>query len=228
MSEEDNKYRSYAITVRPKDGITDRQVTLFAKFVRKTCDHYHVVTEKTGHERHLHAGLFLKDATTRSNFVTRIQRLFKDLTTQEKSVLRQGIKIMYNVDFINTYLDKDDDTVVIESSLPEAGHLESFFPPKPVPKAVAAKRCSLYYHELERLWFEHCPTDMEITTRTIRNFLFKMMYQKRCIPVIRDDKQIVQTARHLCRWLTQSEHCSDNAISLAPYEHEESGQLPKI
>jgi len=53
---------------------------------------------------------------------------------------------------------------------------------------------------------------------TARDFLFNMMYNERCINVIRDDKAIVQTARHLVRWLNKATH---STIELAPFEKEE-------
>jgi hypothetical protein len=211
------KYQSYAITVRPLDGITDAQILLFQQYVKKQCDYYHVVTEKTMAERHVHAALFLKKPKTRSNVSTEIMRVFKELTPTEKSVLRKGIRIMYNGDFIDNYLDKDDDTVVVSSSLPEAAHMETYFPPKPVPKETA-KKCSLYYHELERLWYEHRTPAYEVTTVTTRDFLFEVMYDKRVLPVIRDDKQIIQISRHLTRWLNK---VSTSSIELPVFEKEE-------
>lgn len=212
------KCNSYALTIRPLDGITDSQISKTVKWVKKNCDYYHVVTEKTMAERHIHAGLFLKAPKTRSNIVQMMMQLFKDLTPNEKSVLRKGIKVMYNGDFIKNYLSKDDDTVVIESSLPEAAHMETYFSPKPAPKETAAKKCSLYYHELERLWYEHRTPAFEVTTITTRDFLFEVMYSKRCLPVIRDDKQIIQVSRHLTRWLNK---VTSSTIELPCFEKEE-------
>lgn len=114
-----DKCKSYALTVRPLDGITDAQISKLSKWIRKNCDYYHLVTEKTMAERHVHAALFLKSEKSRSNVLQMIMQQFKDLSTTEKSVLRRGLKIMYNGDFIKNYLDKDDDTVVVMSSLPE-------------------------------------------------------------------------------------------------------------
>lgn len=212
-----DKCQSYALTIRPLDGITDQQVTMTMKWVKRTCDFYHVITEKTGSERHIHAGLFLKNPKTRSNVVTELMRLFKDLSAAEKSVLRSGLKIMYNGDFIKNYLAKGDDTVMVESLLPEKGHMESFFPPKPEPK-VKGRKVSLYYHELERMWYEYRTPAHEINTITARDFLFEVMYDKRCLTVIRDDRTICQTARHLTRWLKK---LSSSTIEIPPFESEE-------
>lgn len=213
-------FRTYAVTLRPLDGISDSQVSTMAKWIKKNSSYYHVVTEKTGSSRHLHAGFVLKEARPRSNVLQRLMQLFKDLTPSEKSVFRSGLKIMFNWDFVNSYLDKDDDTVVVESHLPEEGHIESFFPPKPVPsEAARVKKCSLYYHELEALWYKHTTPGYEVNTINARHFLFKVMYSERCLPVIRDDKQIVQVARHLVRWLNKA---TESSIELPPFEKEEN------
>lgn len=214
---ENPKYKTYALTLRPKDGVTDPQLEKLEEWIRKRSLYYHVITEKQGSERHAHAGMVLKVPVTRGNFGTLVKRLFSELDQAEQRVLLNGVKIMYNEDFIRNYLDKDDDTVVVCSCLPEAGHMESYFPPKP---AVLEKKrkCSAYYHELEQLWKKHSRPDVQVGTENVRNFLFKMMYSERCIPIIRDDRAIVQTARHLTRWISKSE---ESTIVLAPFENEE-------
>lgn len=214
-----DKVKTFALTLRPIDGVTDDQIDLLCKWVKKKCLYYFLITEKTMAARHVHAGLIMKNACTRANIVTYMMRLFSDLTPQEKTVFRSGIKIMYNPDFIGNYMNKDDDTVEILKNLPEVGHLEAFFPPRPVPmEAAKVKKCSIYYHELEKLWYEHTTPGYEIHTRNARNFLFEVMYNHRCLPVIRDDKMIIQTARHLVRWLNKS---TESTIELPPFEKEE-------
>lgn len=211
------KFSTYAITFRPKDGITDGQVTLFDKWIRKHSLYYHTVTEKTGSERHLHAGIVLRSPVTRSNVSIMLTRLISDLSSQEKRVFLNGIKVMYNRSFIESYLSKEDSTVVVDSNLPEAAKLDTYFPAKP-ESSPRTKKCSHYYHELESLYHQHVEPGTDINTPNIRNFLFKMMYSERCIPVIRDDKTIIQTARHLVRWLNKAEYSN---IQIPPFEQEE-------
>lgn len=211
------KFSTFAITFRPRDGITDDQVTLLQEWIRKRSLYYHVVTEKTGSERHLHAGIVLRTPITRSNVSMMLSRLFSSLSSQEKHVFLNGIKVMYNRSFIESYLSKDDDTTVVISSLPEAAKLDSYFPPKP-DLSSKVKKCSHYYHELESLYHQHSDPATDINTPNIRNFLFKMMYSDRLIPVIRDDKTIIQTARHLVRWLNKAEYSN---IQIPPFEQEE-------
>jgi len=211
------KYSSFALTVRPLDGIDDAQIDRLSKWVIKNSKYYRLITEKSGSQRHAHVGFILNEPRTRSNVLQRILQLYKDLTPIERQVLRQGLKIMYNTDFLSKYLDKDDETVVIADNLPEVSHLESFFPPKPAPKSEP-KKCSRYYHELEHLWYEHVPVGTEVNTRTTRSFLFNVMYNLRVLPIIRDDRTIIQTSRHLTRWLNKAQ---DSTIQLPCFESEE-------
>lgn len=210
------KIHTFAVTFRPLDGVTDDDVDKLTTWVKRKSDYYHIVTEKTGTERHVHAAVFLKDPMVHSNFSTLLVFLFKRLDATEKRVFRTGIKPMYNYDWVTNYLDKDDDTVVIASCLPESLYLESIFP---VQKKRGQKNSkNPYYDELETLWYTHVETHREINTVNARHFLFKMMYSERSIKILRDDKCIIQTARHLVRYLKRTD---ESTIALPPFEEEE-------
>ena len=215
-----DKVRSFAITFRPTDGVTDEQVASFSKWVQKKTTYHFLITEKTGWERHIHAGFILEKPVTRSNVLTMMLRLFPDLSATEKSVFRTGIKIMYNSDWINKYLQKDDDTVMISKNLPDHT-LDSYFPPplEPLPTRKS-KKCSLMYHELEKLWYEKHPAEYEVNTRTVRDFLWKIMYHDRIWPMIEDDKKKCQVSKNLVRWLNKAE--SADAFQLPQFEVEEN------
>jgi len=221
MDIEQQKFKTFAVTIRPRNGIDDDAVTVVTEWIRKRSQYYHVITEKTGSAKHIHAALYLRLEITKSNMNTLLCRLGKKigLDNEEITVMRQGLKILYSNDFVTTYLNKDDDTVVIATSLPEKQLLESWYPPKPLPlNKKKVQRHSKYYWDLEALWFTHKRPIEECNTQNVRNFLFNMMYAKRLIPVIRDDKSIVQTARHLTRFINKKD---ESTIELAPFENEE-------
>lgn len=212
-----DKFKTFAFTLRPRNGVTDEHLRKIEAYTRKKCEWYHVVTEKTGSERHIHAGWVLKDPSTRSNVATYMNRMFQSLDPDEKKVMNSGLKIMYNEDFIRKYLDKDDDTVVVCSCLPERGYLESYFPPrKVVPVATR-----LAYHSqltaLESLWREHVAPHVEVNTANARDFLFDMQYSKRLIGIM-DDKKLIQTSRWLVRWMNKADRC---LLDMPPFEKEE-------
>jgi len=74
-----------------------------------------------------------------------------------------------------------------------------------------------YYSILEHLWSVHASND-EIDIDNAMNFLFEMMYSKRLIEIIPTERQIVQVARHLVRYLKKASQCT---IKLHPFEKEE-------
>lgn len=210
--------KTYGLTLRPLDGVTDDQIKLLVNWIKKHCEYYLVVTHKLNESRHIHAGVVLKKPVTSCALRTTLIRLFKSLSQQEQRVFRSGIKVMYNEDFINNYLSKEDDTVVIERCLPEAGHLESYFPPPLVAAGRPRNSMNPYYQHLRTLWYEHMRPEDEINTMNARNFLFKMMYSLDLIKILRDDKTIIMTARHLVRYLKKQDY---DSIVLPEYEKEE-------
>lgn len=210
-------YRSYAFTFRPRDGVKGEHDDVLVKWIRKNCEYYYLVSEKLDAERHLHCGVFLKRAKTRSNFSQDMARLFaKYIDDDERRVLKRGVRIMYNYDFIQNYLDKDDDTDVLLSNLPERQRLDAYWPPSAEQeKAQAMAATDKYYAKLELLWNTHISPGVECTRETCRDFLFDMMYAKRLIRVLRDDKAIVSVAKNLHRYVTKM---SRSDVDVAPWD----------
>lgn len=208
-------YKSYAVTVRPRDGATLLHDNLLTEFARKYCDYYHIVSEKLETDRHLHAALFLKRGVSRSNFLLMVKRVFKMLDDDEKRVLNQGVRIMYNADFMDEYLDKDDDTEVIASNRPETHSLDAYWPPSAEQeKAKASQAVDKYYAKLEMYWNQHRGPGVEQTYENVCAFVSDMMNDKRVIRVISDDRKLKATARALQRYMTRAHY----VVSLDPWE----------
>ena len=196
------KYQSYALTVRPRDGATGFHDQIMSDFVKKYCEYYFVVSEKLDSDRHLHAGLFLKKATSRSDLCCMIKRAYRMLDDDEKRVLVKGVRIMYNMDFIENYLDKDDDTEEVLKNLPEANFLEGYWPPtSDQMKAKAEQAVDKYYAKLEYLWYQYQNPGVEVNYQSVCMFLSRMMNAEREIRVIADDRKLKQTAMALARYI---------------------------
>ena len=214
-----DKYKTFAFTLRPRDGVTDKQIEQICVYSRKNCEYYHVITEKTDDERHVHAAWVMKEPKARSNVATCLIRMFKELADDEKRVMQNGLKIMYNEDWLRKYMDKDDDTVVVTTNLPEAGYLESYFPKKKSQEPAVKKRLQWhsYMIELEGLWREYQSPHLDVNTARVRDFLFDMQYSKRRIGLL-DDKKLIQVSRWFTRWMNKAESC---LLELPPFEKEE-------
>lgn len=214
-----DKFTTFAITIRPRSGVTENDIIKYSVFVKKHCKYYYIITEKQEDERHIHSALFFNIPKTRSNICTYLCRLFKDLDSQEKSILQKGVKILYSNSFLVEYMNKGDGNIVIERNLPELDILDNYYPPKPKTKENA-RRLNMHatMEEYERLWRTHMSSLVEVNTSTVRDFLFDMQYNQRVIGLL-DDKKLIQHSRWFTRWFHRAEACPQSF--LPPFESEE-------
>ena len=133
----DKKYHAFAFTVRPRNGISEDRIIAYNEYCDKQAGSY-TCTEKLGAERHLHGQVFFAQAVTRGYFVKALVRIFErtgEFDQRECSVLRAGVRIAYDNNFIETYLQKDDDnTVVYNTNVPK--ETEGYYPTKEEQEAV--------------------------------------------------------------------------------------------
>lgn len=209
-------YQSYAVTIRPREGVTDEHIDKFCDWVIKVCDYYYVITEKTDKERHIHAGLFLRSCTTRSNLNNRILAIKGfDFDLTEKKILRQGTRIMYNSDFIMQYCQKEGDMYdrsvqIIDnvSHMPETV-MEAYFPEKEDKRMSKEFNGSTWYVKMEQHWKDyeaegkHCVK--WIDEEHVRSFLHQLMYIDRKIEVIDDPRRLAGKVKSLVKFLEQEE-----------------------
>lgn len=205
----------FAITHRPKNGVSDHDVQKLTDYLRKRGKYYKIITEKEGHERHIHAVLYLKEPTYKKTVVRAILNLYPELLPEEKMVLRQGVKVSRSTQWLD-YLLKGDSTVIIAENLPEVSHLDSYYP-EPTRPVRESKKIT-YYLKLEKLWYEHARPMLVANPENCRHFLFNMMYNERIIDVIRDDKSIIQVSRHLSRYINKvSESTIEHHVANDPF-----------
>lgn len=188
-------FKSFAVTHRPKNGISDEDIESFCVWVRKHCDYYYVGVEKEDTSRHIHAGLFLKREKPRGDIVKMLQNLW-GLQGVEKYVMSKGIKVQYDGNFIENYIgnpDKDGDYHEIMSNLPEARHLEGYYPKKNTELQSKKRKRHLInaeYHRWEELWYEQNDPGVEKTFVNVRKFLCTNIHKTRKIDKMRDRRTI--------------------------------------
>lgn len=196
------KFRTFALSFRPRKGALPSDITKLHAYCQKKCDYYAAHAEGDGDSYHLHLALFRKSACTRGQVVIELLRLFKDrLDETERQVFRTGIKIMYNEYWIEEYMTKTNEKPLFAQP-PEAARIDAYFPTlKPsLTRATDAK-----YAHLEKLYRVHGKLWMDVTPKYMRDFLFDLMYNKRVIKVIKDDRTIIQTSRHLARYINHED-----------------------
>lgn len=204
------KEKVFAITHRPKDGVSNDDIEKLTGYLRKKGNYYKIITEKEGHERHIHAVVYMKEPTFKKVVVRAVLNLYPDLLPEEKMVLRQGVKVSKSKQWLE-YLEKGDSTVVIASNLPEESCIDAYYPKREEPARESKK--ITYYTRLETLWYEHAREMLVANPENCRHFLFNMMYNERKIDVIRDDKTIIQVSRHLARYINKvKESCIEHQV----------------
>lgn len=224
MAQTHSKFQTFAFTLRPRGGVTDRQIEKMCTYLHRNADYYKVITEKTGDARHMHTAFVLKTPQRRSDVAIYLKRMYKDLDKEEQKVMLQGLKIWYNRDFLS-YLDKGDDTVVVQEYLPEVATLDALFPPEPTTLEPKKPYMHDTMEKYEKLWKEHVPVHVLVNTENVRNFLTAMQFKKRLIGLL-TEKQVQQHAFWFTRWMLEAEYYVQPT---APYTLEEGVDIhPKI
>lgn len=210
------KFQTFAFTLRPRAGVTDAQIDKLCKYLKNHANWWKVITEKEGDARHVHAVWVMKTPCTRSHVLVYLTRMYKDLDPEEMAIMKKGLKIWYNKDFLD-YLNKGDDTVVVEENLPEVSYLESLFPDEPTTKVEKKPFMHATMETYEKLWRLHQPVHVVVNTQNARDFLMSMQFEKRVIGLM-TDQQMIQHSKWLVRWMVKANTYTQ---SLPPYELEE-------
>lgn len=228
--------KAWAITIRPKNGISDKNIKEFSKWLEKFAfeDRLYAVTEMTGEKRHIH-GVFL----TVSDKDKRQDNLKRDINKVLKSSLGEcwskhtlKLKYCYNSDWIDKYCAKEHKDNVIYDTL---GDYDDFLPTAEEQlQAIKKSKESIadtYFNNLSELWdeykFEWTPEGSWLHYKIdALKFLGAMMYEHKRINVVRDRKCIINIAEgfrnyklsmhNYMDWLSEAERdivaLWDNAI----------------
>ena len=123
-------YRSYAFTLRPRNGVTPDGNTekKLIKYIEK--NQGFLVSEMEGEARHLHGQLFFPNGKRKYDLAViliKIQQLDLgvELDKSEQRVLKGGIKIAYSDDFFTDYTNKPDSNLIIENMPNDSQEMES-------------------------------------------------------------------------------------------------------
>jgi len=132
-------------------------------------------------------------------------RFFKDFDSEEFAIFCCGIKKMYNIDFINTYMEKDDYTVVIDKNFSEEFMFDEYFSEIPTLKKKGLSSMDFFYVNLEKFWYMFkCPIE-EINLKNLWNFLMNMMNKECKICVIADNCKIFFISCALSRYINKED-----------------------
>lgn len=202
------KYQSFMITYRPKGGVTDSEISVICKLLRKKSEYRYIITEKVDEERHVHAAVFYTedDASTHSSFNQKFKRKLYD-NMSKGSIWNKAFvgKPMYNDSIITNYLDKDDDTVVIEKNLPEMKTINQYFKNTEKFDKKIAKAGDPYYHRLSQGYEDWQEVGTIMNTLSVEKYLCHRMYKARDLRLITEPRKMKATIRSLLSYLKKSD-----------------------
>jgi len=201
-------HRSFALTIRPRDGITDKTVTAFKQWFSKL--EYSVsVLEMENEARHLHAQIWFKEPKHRGDISKQVHRIcdrtIDDFDTSQVKVLRSGIKIAYSDWYLDYLTDNDNKTEnanIITHNPPE--YTLEYYPTeeeqdkiKEVSNSVDPRMLSL-----EQRFLESYPDNKSLNA--VAQFLATEMFQNRTIKCILQQRDRTALCKTLHAYINRS------------------------
>ncbi len=200
-------YRSYCVTIRPRDGISDYTVGEFTKYFKKL-DYVVAVLEMEDDARHLHAQIWFDTEKTRGDIAKQFQRIcersIEDFDRAQLKVLRSAIRIAYSdwyLDYLLENPDKPSPNIIINK--PPRFTME-FYPTEEEQEAVKQK-CSAvdpFYHDL-KVKFLQQHSDEKVTTLDVAQFLHSQQHIVCEMKVIRNQRDARSMVTTLYQHITQ-------------------------
>ena len=201
------EYKSFAFTIRPKNGLTDKLESRIIQWLKKQ-DYAFAVTEMSAEAKHLHGQIFCECPRAKGAVQLSLERIQEsvdpDWCPASKKVLRRGVKIAYNSQFIEEYLNKDDSTVIFNNPPDEE---EGYYPSeeeqqkvKDTANAVDKRLHSIY--TLYQEWFSNNKGMLEnipLREQRIAMFLYDAWYVSKTLPTqnnIKYEKELARRVRH--------------------------------
>ncbi len=202
-------FRSYCITIRPRDGISDLTVEKTKKWL-SNLDYAVAVLEMENEARHLHAQIWTNTPKSKGDIAKAVQRIcersVKDWDEAQLKVLRAGVKIAYS----DWYLD-----YLVENDLKTTE-------PNIIYKQVPPLTLDFYATEEEQQNIQKLKTavdprfaDMEIkclaflgerqvTVKSVASFLADAMFVTRTMKCVLQQRDRIALAKTLYAYMAKS------------------------
>ena len=214
-------FRSFCLTIRPRDGISEATIEATKKWLTK-CNYAVAVLEKTSHERHLHAQVWFETAKARGDICKQVQRIcertVQEWDTAQLKVLRSGVKIAYSdwyLDYLVDNEDKEPPNIVLNN--PPNMTME-YYPTEEEQEEVKTMKTATdpRMAELEIKCLKHLG-DKDVTEKSVARFLAYAMFEERSIKCILQQRDRTALCRTLFAYMTKS---SDIYLFLVKTEEE--------
>ncbi len=202
-------YNSYAITIRPRNGVvidSPLQIAMVKWFLSQ--DYFFLCSEKEGVERHLHGQVWFNNGRMKGP-VTKSLKLIQekydpDWDAASQKVASAGVKIAYSKDWVEEYLSKEEKWILNQPPPTTLEHL--FYPSKEEQEKVKSKAHAVdqQYHRYKELWDEsrrHHDDQDPYDKNTVGKFMYEMMFVSKRIRVQMDTRKRIQMRDCLYHYL---------------------------
>lgn len=204
-------FRSFCITCRPRDGISDSTIEGILKWLRRHPQYACAVLEKTAEERHLHAQLWYDEPKRKGDITTQLVRICQstipDWDASQKKVLASGTKVAYNDWYINYLLEndlKESPNIILENP---PNCTDSYYPSLEEQDRVqrVAKAVDPRFQSLEE-GFRASRLDSTTTPtlEDIARYLYRSMFCDRSIRVVTQQRDRTALALSLYHYILQA------------------------
>uniref|UniRef100_UPI00404AACBE hypothetical protein n=1 Tax=Flavobacterium sp. TaxID=239 RepID=UPI00404AACBE len=210
-------YKSFALTIRPRAGITNDTILAFKSWLSKQ-DHSVAVTEMEGEARHLHAQLWLNEGRTKDDISKAVKRICErtilDWDATQTKVLRGGIRIAYSDWYLEYLVDNEDkgevdNSNIITNNPPD--RTEHYYPSeeeqekvKQVSQAADPRFLSMEQECNEWLINER----KEVTYKNIAQWLCNAMFNQRTMKVLVNQRDRTALCKTLYAYMSKTDDIS--------------------
>ena len=211
------KQKSFFITIRPPAGnnpLRNLNSSFETKILSayKTADFFKVVSEKSGHERHLHGQVWFEEKKTKSDIKRKFTRICEKELWWSAEAKRHTINIkLCSDDVLDNYCEEndlklagDDESCLLSEKSPL---ITSGYYPTEAEQEQFIKKANAVdpkFNNWEDLWleYEHKVDNPEL--EDIATFLGDMMFKSRKIQVIVDAKARQQNCKCLLAYIQKN------------------------
>lgn len=200
------EFKSYAFTVRPRNGLSEELECRITSWLKKQ-DYAFAVTEMSAEAKHLHGQIFCNEPRVKGAVQLSLERIQEkydpDWDPASKKVLRRGVRIAYNGDFIEEYLNKEDSSVIYNSPPEEES---SYYPSEEEQTKVKelSNAVDKRLHTISNLYRDWKSKNKDIAKVILREqrismFLYDSWYISKTIPTlsnIKFEKELLRRVRN--------------------------------
>lgn len=208
-------YKSFALTIRPRSGITDVTIEAFKNWLLKQT--YSVaVTEMTDEARHLHAQIWLDEGRTKDDVAKQVKRICErtigDWDAAQSKVLRGGIRIAYSDWYLEYLVDNEEKGCVeldniITNSPPD--RTECYYPSEEEQEQVKAisQSADPRFLKMEQECSKYLEINKkELTIKNVARWLAYAMFDERSMKVLVQQRDRTAICKTLFAYMSKSDN----------------------